>query len=631
MTLFISILPSYILADAAAAEIPKPYFDKHINQLIRNLEDKTDGTLVKANNLSILRDTVRSSDKRFLVIPFITDTHYDSSSVDQAASSDGLSTAASDDLRSWSHMENVAAFSERFNVDAVIHGGDIIDGKMARSNSVENLRTAMNIFKKSNVPALFAKGNHDDNSIYDLKYGDAAGDMKDAIKGNVLDPIFREGANSRIQFDTSYLNSTRTFNPKFKNFMDPEEYRVSEKLFLGDPSTGSKNMSDANILVLTSMLKSITMTSTQSSAWTEFKAFASSTRNLTHLGEVNASYKTALTQAIYSAAVARTTGSYGYIDFPEKNIRLIVLNSYDVPYELDSNGKSTFPLTDFGAYSKAQVEWFANTALQTTKEVVVFSHVALTGSPFTRDGGPRTYKQTDSGDDYWIGNTELMKAILDDFINGKDVYHTSKSAIKKYSQIDSTVNPNAISLIEGETPSPTNSPWYFYYNSRLKYKAKITDHERVSTSITTNFEHQGPGTVITSISGHSHVARMGLDVTGSYTAAMSNSSLRDGKEFPLSTGLERNPSTYREDASEVIVIDTIEKMVYFYPFGAGMINENLVTADTTEFIETDPIKIKAKLVTDVLFPVRYLGYAGKQSKSNSYNGLQGGVSEKEGN
>lgn len=608
---------------------PKSYFDKHINQLIRNLEDKTDGSLITANNISILRDAVRSNDSRFLVMPFITDTHYDSSSADTANSDDGLSTAKADDAMSLSHLQNVAAFVERFNVDAIVHGGDIIDGKMARSNSVSNLRTAMNVLKDTGIPTLFAKGNHDDNCIYDIKFGDKAGDMKDTIKSNVLDPIFREGANAKVYFDTSYLNANGTFNTKFKNFMDPEEYRVTEKLFLGDPSTGSKNMSDANITILTSMLKSITMNATQNAAWTKFQSYASTSRNLDTLGNYNASYKTALTQAIYNAAVARTTGSYCYIDFPEKNIRVIVLNSYDVPYEL-VDGKSGFPLTDFGAYGKAQVEWFANTALQTTKEVIVFSHVALTGTPFTRDGGPRTYNKADSGDDYWVGNTELIKAILDDFINGKDVYHTTKSAIQKYSQIDSTQNPNAISLVSNELPSATNSPWYFYENSRLGNKAKITDHPWVKTSITTNFQHQGPGTVITSVSGHSHIAKMGLDVTGSYTATMSNSSLRDGKEFPTSTGIKRNPSTYREDSWEIMVVDTVDKMVYFYQFGAGMINENVVTADTAAYIETDPIKIKAKQVTDTMFPVRYLGYAGKQSTSNSYNGLQGGVTKQEG-
>lgn len=608
---------------------PKSYFNKHINQLIRNLEDK-ENQLVKVNNISILRNAVRSNDKRYLVVPFITDTHYDSDTADTAKSNDGLSTAKADDAMSLSHMENVAAFVERFNVDAIVHGGDIIDGKMARASSVSNLRSSLNILKNTGYPALFAKGNHDDNCIYDIKFGNKAADMKDTIKGNVLDPVFREHSHPKIVYNTSYLNSSKTFNTKFKDFMDSEEYRVTEKLFLGDPKTGSKNMSDANISVITSMLKSITMTSTQKDAWNKFQTYVPSSRNLDVLGGFNSSYKTALSIAVYDSAVARTTGSYCYIDFPEKNIRLIVLNSYDSPYELDSNGKSAYPLTDYGAYSKAQVEWVANDALQTTKEVIIFSHVALTGTPFTRDGGPRTFKQSSSGDDYWIGNTELMKAILDDFINGKDVYHTTRSAIKKYSQIGEEKNPNAISLIEGQKPSETNSPWYFYNNSRLNMKAKITDHNWVNTSLTTNFKHQGPGTVITSVSAHSHVAKMGLDVTGAYTAIMGNSSLRDGREFPASTGIIRNPSTYKEDAWEVMVVDTQEKMIYFYQFGAGMVDERVVSDDTKQYIQSDPIKLVPKKESDTLYPVRYLGYAGKQSKANSYNGLQGGVNEQEG-
>lgn len=608
---------------------PKSYFKRHVSQLIRNLEDKN-GDLVKANDVSILRNVERTKDERFLVIPFITDTHYDSDTADSSKSTDELSTAKVDDYRSLSHMENLASFTERFNVDAIMHGGDLIDGKMPRSDSVKNIRESMNILKSTNVPALIAKGNHDDNSLYDIKFGNKAGDMKDSIKANVLDPIYRENSSTKIKFDTSYLNDQKTFNKKFRDFMDPEEYRVTEKLFIGDPNTGSKNMSDANISVLTSMLKSINMTSTQKNAWTKFQTYKPSQRNLKTLGEYNQNYEKALSDAVYAAAEYRTTGTYCYIDFPDKNIRLIVLNSYDVPYELDSDGKSAYPLKDFGAYGKAQVDWFANVALQTTKEVIVLSHVALTGSPFTRDGGPRTYKQASSGDDYWIGNTELIKSILDDFINGKDVYHTTRSAIKKYSQIGSTSNPNAISLVQGESPSETNSPWYFYNNSRLDWKRKITNHSWVNTSLTTNFKHQGPGTVITSISAHSHVARMGLDVTGSYTATMSNSSLRDGRAFPESTGLIRNLSTYREDAWEVMVVDTQEKKVYFYPFGVGMIDERVVSDNTKGYIETDPIKLESKNSEDVMYPVRYLGYAGKQSKSNSFNGLQGGVSNQEG-
>ncbi|MDC7286086.1 hypothetical protein NXH56_09025, partial [Bifidobacterium thermophilum] len=79
--------------------------------------------LVKVNNISILRNAVRSNDKRYLVVPFITDTHYDSDTADTAKSNDGLSTAKADDAMSLSHMENVAAFVERFNVDAIVHGG----------------------------------------------------------------------------------------------------------------------------------------------------------------------------------------------------------------------------------------------------------------------------------------------------------------------------------------------------------------------------------------------------------------------------------------------------------------------------------------------------------------------------
>ena len=61
--------------------------------------------------------------------------------------------------------------------------------------------------------------------------------------------------------------------------------------------------------------------------------------------------------------------NYYYMDFPEDNIRVIMLNTTDSDY-----------LTDYGSLSSIssrQQEWFKTVALDTDKSVIVMCHIPL--------------------------------------------------------------------------------------------------------------------------------------------------------------------------------------------------------------------------------------------------------------
>ena len=61
--------------------------------------------------------------------------------------------------------------------------------------------------------------------------------------------------------------------------------------------------------------------------------------------------------------------SYYYVDFPEKNVRVIMLNT--------SDGKYSESFSDTSLVSEEQVEWFKTEALNTDKHVIVMSHIPV--------------------------------------------------------------------------------------------------------------------------------------------------------------------------------------------------------------------------------------------------------------
>jgi len=73
---------------------------------------------------------------------------------------------------------------------------------------------------------------------------------------------------------------------------------------------------------------------------------------------------------------------YSYKDYPDKKIRMIMLNSFDLPFTA-TNGKYDFNFLSWSGFQNNQLSWLANTALMlpdNTWEVVIFSHAPISGS-----------------------------------------------------------------------------------------------------------------------------------------------------------------------------------------------------------------------------------------------------------
>ena len=642
----------------------KSYFDKHLNQLIRNLENTVNPTI----GLSAMPDDIPSilrnrnlvnngvADNRFVVIPFITDTHY-AQSTPTKTTRDGLSTTSADSLASLEHMNNVVEFAKRFNVDAIVHGGDVIDGKATVASTKSDLKKAVRVLRSAvnqegkKVPVMIAKGNHDNNALFGRSQAGAAkDDMKYTIKGGILDKLLKEGSSStpKVVYDEPYKNDTK-FTTNFEGYLDMEEYRVLSKLLLENGRMSARNTTNkgGNLDTLDKILTSVTMTSAEKTAYNKLAGAKVDGRTLGKGTVLTSTQITTIRNLFFRAAKLRTRGSYCYMDIDRgtKGVRVIVLDAYDVPdtnlFEDTRNGsvkypnRSRFPVPDYGSFGKKQVEWFANQALKTTREVVIFCHHAITGTPFTTDGGSKTYNN--GGDTYWIGNIELIKRILDDFTKGSKSLHTTYSAIEYYS-----TGENTVSLVKDDVDK-VKTPLYFY-NSRTEsgtsWKYDISNTEWVKASVQTDFTAQGPGTVITICNGHSHSDDMRRDITNKYISLRVNASTRSGSAFPANVGFDtvnftnaetgkvtkrettiaRKPGNYTEDAWQVMVIDTQEKRVYMYTFGAGMIQENMVkhVSDTVNY-NTDDTKQKLARTNPIMidprntgvYPLRRFGYGPK--------------------
>lgn len=634
------------------------------NQLIRNLENiPLENSAAEAPFSSdevknkILPKLARAtSDPNLVVIPFITDTHYASDNYEDK------DNARAHDLLSLGHITDFLDFVEKFKVDAVVHGGDLVDGKSTRSNTVADLRTTIGKLRgakftdKTNpaseknepVPALIAKGNHDDNVLATAFDGNtvyatgkskiySALDSKGVVKGSVLDPIFRSGVDSqnKVVFGIDKIK-VQPFGPAYQPYMEKNEYAFVNKI-----TVDLGLLSPANGEVLESMMATLTSTSAggYGKAWPSTAA-KTAFENLISLAKAgkkpsltatitNSTTRKQVSDMIQESAKARLRGTYGHVDV--KNVRLILLDAYDVPYdtyEYSGYDRLEFPIKDYAGYSAGQVKWFAETLKEAETlgyPVMIFGHHAFAGAGFTSDGGPAVLKGTD-GDDYWIGNHELMKAILDDFVKGQSNTISTLDAIKIYSNQSSgslaaranfklnnagTINAykayNQVSLAGFTYPHTTNST--------ISKKKAISDHEYMNTTVTTKFTKANQ--VIGVVTGHSHVERTVTDeYTKAYVNFMSNSSLIDGKLIKKggwsedSNTIPREVGEYTQNAWEVIVIDKTNKQVSIYPVGAGMINREKATGliPTTEQ-RNNVMSTPQYLKGEGKFPVRRYNYA----------------------
>lgn len=201
---------------------------------------------------------------------------------------------------------------------------------------------------------------------------------------------------------------------------------------------------------------------------------------------------------------------YFYKDFPEKKVRIIGLDSNDIPLEKkDSNGHYAYD-TNTAGFRAQQLNWFANKALMlpdNTWQVVVFFHI-----PF-----PNAFGQW--AEDNTFKNYHHAIAILNAFKNGTSV------------NINDTSNPDF-----------------------------------AITGLQVDYSAQGQGTLIAVVNGHLHRDDQDTSVLNgtpiievTTSASFVSNVVNDSKQ--------RN--TNDEDAWDIISINTKERKIHCYRFGRG--------------------------------------------------------------
>ncbi|MFX0552953.1 metallophosphoesterase [Lactiplantibacillus plantarum] len=196
---------------------------------------------------------------------------------------------------------------------------------------------------------------------------------------------------------------------------------------------------------------------------------------------------------------------YGYKDYSDKKVRLIWLNSFELPYTLNSDGTYEYDFLTQSGYQNQQLNWLANQALKVPDnswQVMIFTHCPLPGT-FEVAAGQSQLSQY---------NSDVLIGIINAFQSGT-----------KYSQADA-----------GRT-FPIN--------------------------VTCDYTSQGKAAVIGLFSGHIHRdGQMIYDgINCVETAASLCSSRNPG----------RTEDTIAEDCWDIFSVDTASRKIHAYRFGYG--------------------------------------------------------------
>ncbi|AJO22892.1 metallophosphoesterase [Weizmannia coagulans] len=127
---------------------------------------------------------------------------------------------------------------------------------------------------------------------------------------------------------------------------------------------------------------------------------------------------------------------YCYKDYADKKIRVIMLNSFDFPNDINSDGTLTYDNLHYGCYQNEQLNWLANVALQIPLDyhALIFTHAPLPGA-------------FDNSTQY---NSDVLLNILKAFKNGQDYTIDDKSRLFPVSINTSFSEPGTlIAIING--------------------------------------------------------------------------------------------------------------------------------------------------------------------------------------
>lgn len=133
------------------------------------------------------------------IIAFGTDLHY---------ATDGLEDAQAK-IRAIEHARNIVEVTHQVDCDLVVNGGDLIDGKTSKALALANLQAMSSTLLQADCPVLHVKGNHDDNSLGDVRQNGATGtaiikphEMVKILKANYL----QSGINYNDADDAMYCH-----------------------------------------------------------------------------------------------------------------------------------------------------------------------------------------------------------------------------------------------------------------------------------------------------------------------------------------------------------------------------------------------------------------------------------------
>jgi hypothetical protein len=199
---------------------------------------------------------------------------------------------------------------------------------------------------------------------------------------------------------------------------------------------------------------------------------------------------------------------YFYRDFADKKVRLIGLDSYDLPWDLKINGNYKYD-TNTAAFRADQLNWFAHTALNlpdNTWQVILFFHC-----PF-----PSAFGQW--ADDNTFKNYKHAIEIITAFKNGTQV----------------SVND-------------------------------ASDADFAVSGLLADFTAQGKGTVIAVVNGHLHSDKQDTNILNGTPIICTDCSLH----YHDKNNTSEFDDTVNEDCWETMSIDTQAKTIHCYRFGRG--------------------------------------------------------------
>lgn len=196
---------------------------------------------------------------------------------------------------------------------------------------------------------------------------------------------------------------------------------------------------------------------------------------------------------------------YGYKDYSDKKVRLIWLNSFDLPYTLNSDGTYKYDFLHQSGYQNQQLTWLANQALKVPDnswQVMIFTHCPLPGT-FEVAAGQAQLSQY---------NSDVLVGIINAFQSGT-----------KYS------------LADASRTLPIN--------------------------VTCDYTSQDKSVVIGLFSGHIHRdGQMTYDGINCVETAAS---------LCFSGDAGRTKDTITEDCWDIFSVDTTSRKIHAYRFGYG--------------------------------------------------------------